>query len=321
MTIRYVEARNSHWADSTKQIIQKLKSAGAKKGQVLWIDAHVSKPNSDTIYSAYWDDNIKSDEELDIQYNLQDTKGSWADIYNRAVSVLETIDPKDVISVTGSLSTKTYSVLTVFYYKGNPVNRQNIKWIESRQYHWEDCANDIITQLKNNGAKMGQIISIDAHQNVSNNDAIIAAFWNASLPANGDLQTSYELKDDNSSWSDHYEWISNTIASMDGNFDFHSLTSSFNSYKTNYGVSFIFHDADDVLSVEYDLDNGQISGTKPLVADSEKNVNNTDHDQTLTFQYTKSSSVDTDNTSSFSNEIGEELSKAEFSSLLWNGCP
>ena len=47
--------------------------------------------------------------------------------------------------------------------------------MESRSGSWNDAADGIISKLKNNGVKKGQIISIDAHNNGPDGDAIFSA--------------------------------------------------------------------------------------------------------------------------------------------------
>ena len=161
--------------------------------------------------------------------------------------------------------------------------------------------------MKNSGAKAGQIISIDAHNNGNNEEAIFSAWWNRSLPSTGDLNDmiKFQAKNDETSWIDHYIWASSFIGSQNGNINVHAMTSSCN--ECGRGVTYVFQEKDEVLDVLYSLDEGKISESKAKVIGTQTNKNNTDVDQTINFQYTESMGESASNTSEFSNEIGVSL--------------
>ena len=91
-----------------------------------------------------------------------------------------------------------------------PVEEQTIKYCEARANKWEKAAKDILYELNNLGAKKGQIIAIDAHYNEDNDDpaeyAVFSAWWNESLPDEGDLRNFLfkEGINDKGFWKDHY---------------------------------------------------------------------------------------------------------------------
>lgn len=308
MTIRNVEVRSARsWDDAAIAIIEKLKTAGVKKRQLLWIDAHNNEPDGDAIMSAFWDDKIAGDGPLEIAFHAQNAKYSWDEFYKQAANKVSTLHPESVISMTGSCNAGGSAIFYVFYYSDTPlVNAQHIRYCEARASStWEAAAQGIASKLMNEGAKVGQIICVDAHNNDNDGDAIFSAFWNASLPAYGDLQIKHKTKNDKQSWDHHYQWASNTIASESGNLDVHSITSSCNS--GGYGVTYIFHASDDVLSLEYQLDQGKISESASKVIATQYNRNDTSVDQKITFAYTESNGTSTDNTSSFSHETGTSI--------------
>ncbi|XP_066921165.1 uncharacterized protein [Clytia hemisphaerica] len=304
MTIRYVEVRSDHWSDAPSAIIDKLKNLGVKKGQIVWIDAHCAHIHDQAIISAYWDDHIASEDPLDIRFYLQNYDESWASEYENAVDFASKIQPQNLISITGSGNIKNKSVCIVFYYDGPEANpRQNIRWKESRSSNWSSVANDIIKELKNAGAKQGQIIGIDAHANTDKaNPTIQVGFWNASLPGNGDLNIEYKMRNDKDSYDTHYKWACNLIDSQNGNPNIYSVTTSQNDH--NSAATFVYGEPDEILSIDYDLDNGKITDSKPEVLETIDNNNDSPADQILTFTYKETTGTSTENTSSFSNEVG-----------------
>ena len=59
----------------------------------------------------------------------------------------------------------------------------NVEFVESRAKSWDEAANEIISQLKEAEVQRGQILSIDAHNNGPDEEAIFSAHYCKALPA------------------------------------------------------------------------------------------------------------------------------------------
>ena len=309
MTIRYIESTKSDgWEAAAKALINKLKDAGVKKGQLVYINAH-----GGSTVTAYYDDSIKSEEPLDIAYDFQWKYNNtpFEELYKRAADYASSIRPENLISMTGSFDNTNAIVFFVFHYVGEKANeQQRIRWSTGKQWAWKDSADEAIANLMNDGAKTGQIICTDTHFADWHAKSLHVAFWNASLPAKGDLQIEYELKFDKESWENHYRWASKEIfesgESKGENLNLHSVTSSW--AKHEYRVTFVLRQADEIESIDYDLDNGKILESKPVVLSTVTNENKTDTgDQKMLFKYEQSSVHSTSNTSSFNHTAGASL--------------
>ena len=243
MTIRYVEVRSGSWNGGADLMIQRLKSSGVQQGQLIWIDAHNNGLGLEAIFSAFWDDAIKGEGALDIAYHSQNADYSWSTFYAKASEFVANIHPKNLISMTASCNYDQYGVLYVFYYN-RPISTsyQYIRWCEARANSWDEGAKQILFKMKQNGAKAGQVISIDAHNNGEEGDAIFSAWWNASLPVTGELGNTIQFRDrnDTTSWNDHYQWGSYTANSPNGHLNIHSITSCSNH--NGNGVTYIFQE-------------------------------------------------------------------------------
>ena len=191
-----------------------------RKGQLLWIDAQCDGDAVSYCYLvAYWDDEFKTTEGVGtIKYDLQNATSSWESFYEHAVNVIKFLQPKNVISITGSTSVPPVTVLFVFYYEDAPAASQDIRHCAVEKLSWESAATHIIYELESKGAKAGQLIGIDAHNNLKEGSGRFAAFWNASLPALGDLRKDDYLKrvskNDMDSWADQYEFARNHIQNV-----------------------------------------------------------------------------------------------------------
>ena len=288
MTIRYVEARGSYWNTCAIAMHEKLKEVGVKKHQLLWIDAHNWEPGQEAILSAFWDDNIKSDEPLKLDWEEQNASYGWDTHYKNAAKTVSKLRPENVISMTGSCNTEGRRVFFVFYYDdvSPSPEQQDIRYTGSKDWDWETAAEDIIKHLHNEGAKTGQIISIDCHNEGKDTEAYFSAFWNASLPPLGDLKLQHKsnVEEKTAEYFYHYQWAVQQISSEKGNVDTHSITSS---CKNGRGLcTFVFHVPEEILSIDFDLDEGEITESKPKVVATKENVNCTSVLQTITFQYT-----------------------------------
>jgi hypothetical protein len=68
---------------------------------------------------------------------------------------------------------------------------------------WDGAANGIIQKLKSNEVKKGQVLSIDAHNEGPDGDAIFSAHYSKDLPDMGMLDIIFNHKNSNKcGWSD-----------------------------------------------------------------------------------------------------------------------
>ena len=65
--VSVVESCGDTWADAAEDIITKLRNAGAKRGQVLSIDARTS-PDSTPVFSAHFSSQMEDKGPLDAQF-------------------------------------------------------------------------------------------------------------------------------------------------------------------------------------------------------------------------------------------------------------
>jgi len=230
----WVEYRAGSWNGAANGIIQKLKEAGVKRGQIVSIDAHNNGNNADAIFSAHFARSFASKGDLDIKYTAQNTNYGWATFYNKAATE---VDTTDLISITGSCNSGGNAVLYVFSYAPaaqNNVVAKKLDWVESRAGSWNGAAAGIISKLKNSGAQRGQIVSIDAHNNSPDGDAIFSAFYDAGLPGYGALNIDFKAQNTDKSWSGFYG-----VASQQATTDVISFTSSINS--NGNAVTYVFN--------------------------------------------------------------------------------
>jgi len=104
----------------------------------------------------------------------------------------------------------------------------DFEWVEARASNWNGAANAVIAKLTAAGVKRGQIISIDAHNNGPNGDAIFSAHYSKSYPSDGDLHIVYSDQNTASyGWAGFYN---NAIADAQEDVtDLISITSSNNA--------------------------------------------------------------------------------------------
>jgi len=321
MTIRFVECRAYEWNSCADAIISKLKEKGVKKGQLLWIDAHNNGPQNEAIMSAFWDDAVKGENSpLDISFHVKNSCDSWYEFYEDASQVLATLPPENVISVTASCNYGGSAVMFVFYHECKRLTgdkKQKIWFCHETNHSYDTAAKKVIAKMKNEGAKAGQIIAIDVHNNNNTGDARFCAFWNRGIPSTEGLSNILHMKgkNDKDSWEDHYLWACKVISEHKATLQAHSITSRCN-YGGN-GVTFAFIEDDKVLDVTYDLDKGKISEAKPKVFAPISNVNNTPKEQKMTFTFSETKSRSTSNTSSYVHEVGAALKiGAEFDASI-----
>lgn len=200
----WVEARASSWAGGADLIIAKLKEAGVKRGQIISIDARNNNEDGQAIFSAYYSKALMSKGDLNIKYEVDNAGDGWATFYDRACAAAGS-DITDLISITSSINEGGRSVTFVFRYDA-PASRPEsgkITWVESRSQTWNGAATDIIAKIKATGAKRGQVLGIDAHNNGCGDSdlAIFSAYVDLTAPGYGNLDI--EFKSDN---TDKYGW-------------------------------------------------------------------------------------------------------------------
>ncbi|XP_063681649.1 uncharacterized protein LOC134816642 [Bolinopsis microptera] len=143
--------------------------------------------------------------------------------------------------------------------------KQIIKHCEVRDHSWSDAAAKIISELEDKGAKAGQIIAIDAHNNDQDGWAIFSAWWNESLPEFGDLK-GYMMKEginNRDSWKEQAIKARDSIAEKsDGKemIKVFSFTSSINELML--GVTYTFYAKDKVVS--FILDEEKLITEEPV---------------------------------------------------------
>lgn len=261
--------------------------------------------------SAFWDDAIEGEKgTLSVSYDVKNGHGSWYEFYENASQCLAILPPENVISVTSSCNYGGRAVLFVFYYdckklSGN--DRQKIWFSHESSFAYETAANKVIAKMINDGAKAGQIIAIDVHNNNNAGDARFCAFFNRGLPSNGDLNNMIQVKakNDTASWEDHYKWASNLIYNQEKLVNPHSITSCCNGGGKR--VTYVFLEKDEVLNVEFTFEKWQISDSKPKVIARITNENRATRKTMIKFKFSETTAVSSSNTSSFVHKLGVSL--------------
>jgi len=235
----WVEARANTWAGGADLLIAKVKEAGVKRGQIISIDAHNSDENGEAIFTAYYSKALMSKGDLNIKYEVDNAGYPWSKFYDRACAAAGS-DITDLISITSSINSGGTSVTFVFRYDA-PASRPEsgkITWVQSRSQSWDGSATDIIAKIKATGAKRGQVLGIDAHNNGcgDSHDAIFSAYVDLTAPGYGNLDI--EFKPDNTDkdgWATCYNRAVATAGS-----DTISITSSCNmrGRGVTYGFSY-----------------------------------------------------------------------------------
>jgi len=237
-TIAWVEARDWSWNGAANALISSLKSAGVKRGQIISIDAHNNGNDEEAIFSAFYSLAYPSLGDLDITYDVQNTGDyGWARFYDNAISSAQEY-LADTISITFSNNEKGRGVGYVFRYSpaASYSPRHALSWRESRAGSWNGAADDIIAKIKETGAQRGQVISIDAHNNDPDSDAIFSAVIDLNAPGYGPLDIGYVQQN-----TAEYGWgaFYNNAASAANDKHVISITSSIN--EQGRGVTYVFH--------------------------------------------------------------------------------
>jgi hypothetical protein len=229
----WLEVRAGTWNAAADAIIARLKEHGVERGQIVSIDAHNNGPDEQAIFSAHFSKSWQSKGALDIVYTAQNTADyGWLTFYNNAASG---VDTTDLIGITASCNTGGRGVQYSFSYAPAAANNvvSNLEWVESRSGSWNGGASSIISKLKSAGVQRGQIVSIDAHNNGPNGDAIFSAFYDKRLPGFGELNINYHAQNTNYGWRTFYN-----TASGQATANVFGITSSVN--ENGSAVTYVF---------------------------------------------------------------------------------
>ena len=238
MKVGFVETRSGSWNDAADKIIDAIRGKHLKRDQLLSIDAHNNGKDEDAIFSAFFDWNTSSSEELNIAYEFQNDSYGWKTFYTNASNQATGIQSEDVISMTGCCNCNGRSVFYVFSQVPSLGSRDPIKFTESRAGGWDSAANAIIGSLVASGVKRGQLLYIDAHNNGEGENAIFSAFWNPNLADQGPLSVGYKKFNAKYGWQKFYENIIMEANQLKRK-DFISITGSVNC--SDSSVMYLFY--------------------------------------------------------------------------------
>mmetsp|Transcript_20882 Transcript_20882/g.46011 ORF Transcript_20882/g.46011 Transcript_20882/m.46011 type:complete len:322 (-) Transcript_20882:143-1108(-) len=233
--LQWVEARANCWIEAAEGIIAKLKALGVRRGQIISIDAHKDGPDGSVeqaIFSAYYSTSYQSLGPLNINYTEQNEVYAWPEFYDVAAQRATS----DVFSITGSSNFPLLAVMYRFAYWPPAENSVpvDLRWLEARGDNWTQAADSIIEKLANAGVQRGQIVSIDAHNNGPDDQAIFSAHYNPSALGFGNASIKYSLQN-----TDAYGWAQfYTNATRSATADLIGITSSSNTRSS--AVTFVF---------------------------------------------------------------------------------
>jgi hypothetical protein len=112
----------------------------------------------------------------------------------------------------------------------------NVEAVEVRSGTWNGAADGIIAKLKEAGVKRGQIVTIDAHNNGPDEDAIFSAHFVRGWPSKGDLDIQYTVQNTaDYGWATFYN---NAVRGVDTT-DLIGITASCNT--GGGGVQYVFN--------------------------------------------------------------------------------
>ncbi|XP_066925865.1 uncharacterized protein [Clytia hemisphaerica] len=77
--------------------------------------------------------------------------------------------------------------------------------VEARAESWDGAATALVDKLRSRKLKRGQVVSVSAHNNGKNENAIFSAFYDINAPGQGDLEIHFDSQNSSSSWSTIYQ--------------------------------------------------------------------------------------------------------------------
>eukprot|EP00794_Sanderia_malayensis_P012816 gene12816-14129_t len=244
MRVKWVESRSDGWQDGADKIIALLKEKSVLRGQVLAVDAHNNGARTQAMFSAFYDLNHPSNGEqaLNLAYEHQNASYSWQEFYETASRQVKGVKSEDIVTLTGCCNEKGHSVFFAFYhYPSHGPADHNVAFIDSRADSWNGAADAIIGNLNRCGAKQGQILSIDAHNNKEDEKAIFSAFWDANLPSQGRLSVGYKAFSAKYGWPTFYDNIATECNKLKRN-NLISITGSINCHDSSVMYLFFYKD-------------------------------------------------------------------------------
>ena len=238
MRIKWVEQRYGSWNGAADKVINALKAKGVKRDQLVSINAHNNGKREDAIFAAFYDLNEPGNGDLNLAYEFQNASYGWDKFYQTAAQQIQGIKANDVISLTGCCNQKGRSVFYAFIQFPSQGSDNLVRYVESRSGSWNGAADGVIGALVANGAKQGQLLSIDAHNNGENEDAILSAFWDPSLPSTGPLAIGYKGFNAKCGWRTFYDNVVAECNKMNRK-DLVSITGSINC--SDSSVMYVFY--------------------------------------------------------------------------------
>eukprot|EP00413_Alexandrium_margalefii_P010729 CAMPEP_0204526778 /NCGR_PEP_ID=MMETSP0661-20131031/8621_1 /ASSEMBLY_ACC=CAM_ASM_000606 /TAXON_ID=109239 /ORGANISM="Alexandrium margalefi, Strain AMGDE01CS-322" /LENGTH=594 /DNA_ID=CAMNT_0051532639 /DNA_START=55 /DNA_END=1839 /DNA_ORIENTATION=+ len=243
--LEYVEVRANSWDRAADGIIEKLRGAGVKRGQIVSIDAHSNGPSDDAIFSAHFSRRRADGGELAIEYSAKNKKGvtnppDWEKLYERAAAGMNE-ETSDVISITSCCSSGHHGFTYVFKYAlaSDEAPKRNVVWLRAEGDTWDEAAQDILNQIRLREAQKGQILGIDAHVTDASLRPTLSAFLDLDAPGLGPVDLTYAKQLDRTyGWASYYEIAHFQAATMGSADDIISITGSINGY--NISVMLVF---------------------------------------------------------------------------------
>ena len=238
MRIKWMEQRYGSWNGAADKVINALKAKGVKRDQLVSINAHNNGKKEDAIFAAFYDLNEPGNGELNLAYEFQNASYGWDKFYQIAAQQIQGIKASDVVSLTGCCNEKGRSVFYAFIQFPSQGSDNLLRYVESRSGSWNGAADGVIGALVANGAKQGQLLSVDAHNNGEGGDAIFSAFWDPSLPSTGPLAIGYKGFNAKYGWPTFYDYVVAECNKMNRK-DLVSITGSINC--SDSSVMYVFY--------------------------------------------------------------------------------
>ncbi|KAK3263861.1 hypothetical protein CYMTET_27367 [Cymbomonas tetramitiformis] len=199
--IQVLEVRGNspgEWDAAAGELVAQLEKAGVRRGQLLAVDAHCSSNFGKPIFSAHFAASLPDQGPLDLHFHGQHTDVyGWDDFYRIAASLVDNPrrvreGPGSVVNITGSCSIGSSAALYVFWHGGPNVEEAapvegdllDVQYVEARAAgdSWTEAAEAVIAKLQELNVRRGQILSIDAHNNDPDHDAIFSAHFCRGAP-------------------------------------------------------------------------------------------------------------------------------------------